>query len=223
MARMLADRDSTDFHLNQARRHERLARRYRQDAFSAAIKPLIATLDTKQKTAADKDLDRQSAYDDVFAADGDLDDGIRNLFDAAQIFEREHAGSGVLATLFPSGGFGDLIDEPLAQEPASADALATRVDSLGATHALAPHAATLRALATGVRDALKAQEDAVRIAKSAEAEEELAQAALRRQYEGNYLDGRKALGRPRAERLFPRQTRNTPADSTPAASTTPGK
>jgi hypothetical protein len=208
---MLADRDSTDFHLNQARRHERLARRYRQETLATAVKTPGDALAAKQKITADLDLDRQAAYDDVFAADGDLDDGVRNLFDAAQIFERQNAGSGVGAALFPEGGFGDLIDEPLTQQPSSVEALAARVDSLGATHALAAHATTLRTLATGVRDALTAQEAAVRAAKTAEAEEELAQATLRRQYEANYLDARKALGKVRAERLFPRQTRATAA------------
>ncbi len=40
--------------------------------------------------------------------------------------------------------------------------------------------------------------------KTCEAEEDIAQAALRRQYENNYLDARKQLGKIRAERLFPK-------------------
>jgi len=38
----------------------------------------------------------------------------------------------------------------------------------------------------GVRDALKALDDAVRASKNTDAEEEIAQGALRRQYEHNY-------------------------------------
>ena len=180
---MLADRDSTDLHLNLARRHQRLARRYKQPALAAAIQAAIDGLATRQAAAADKELDRQGAYDDVLAADGDLDDGIRNLFSAAETFDRENPGAGMLAILFPSGGFGTIIEIDIAQEPAAAEALAVKIATLGATHALAPHDAKLKALAQSVRDALKELDDAVRAAKAADAEEEIAQGTLRRQYE----------------------------------------
>ena len=213
---MLADRDSTDLHLNLARRHMRLARRYKQTALVTAISTAIDALKAKQDIAEEKDLERQGAYDDVYAADGDLDDGIRNLFSAAETFDRENIGAGTVVKLFPDGGFGSIIDEPLAQEPATADALATKVTSLGAAHSLFPHAAKLTALAQGVRDALTALEGAVRASKMAEAEEEIAQAALRKQYEGNYLTGRGAVGRTIAERLFPKANRGQSEDPAPA-------
>ena len=82
MARMLADRDSTDLHLNLARRHQRLARRAGLADLVAAIQPAIAALAAKQAAAADKDLDRQGAYDEILAADADLDDAIRNRVDS---------------------------------------------------------------------------------------------------------------------------------------------
>ncbi len=130
-----------------------------------------------------KPLKPQAAYDNVLAADADQDDAVRNLFNAGEQHDRSNPTAPAPPTLFPDGGFGDLIDEPLAQEPESVSALATRVEALGAQHPLAAHAATLRTAAQDVRDALKAQNDAVRAQKSAEAEEEIAQAALRRQYE----------------------------------------
>lgn len=209
MARMLADRDSTDLHLNLARRHQRLARRYKQPALVAAIQTAIDGLAARQSAAADKELDRQGAYDDVLAADGDLDDGIRNLFSAAETFDRENPGAGMLALLFPSGGFGTIIEIDIAQEPAAAEALAVKIATLGATHTLAPHDAKLKALALTVRDALKALDDTVRAAKTADAEEEIAQGTLRRQYEHNYLAARQTLGRGISERLFPKANRSS--------------
>ena len=216
MARMLADRDSTDLHLNLARRHQRLARRAGLADLVAAIQPAIAALAAKQAAAADKDLDRQGAYDEILAADADLDDAIRNLFDSATIFDRDNAAARTLETLFPAGGYGDIVAEPVAQEPASADALATKVTSLGAAHALAPHAAKLTTAAKAVRDALTAQEEAIRIAKSADADEEIAQAALRRAYEGNYFAARQTVGRVKAERLFPKANRSGSTEPDPA-------
>ena len=219
MARMLADRDSTDLHLNLARRHQRLARRYQQTALVAAIQPIIDELAARQTNAATKELDRQTAYDLVVAADGDMDDAIRNLFGAAQAADRDQPGTGVVAMLFPSGGFGGIVETPLAQEPAAAEALAVKVTTLGGTHPLASHAAKLTALAGAVRDALQNLDGAVRAAKNAAAEEEIAQAALRRQYEHNYLDARRAVGRVLAERMFAKTNRGAgaAADETPAS------
>lgn len=218
MARLLAERDSTQLHLTLARRHERLARRYRQDSLADAIKASAKTLQDKADLSADRELDRQAAYDSVLAADADLDDAVRNLFNSAEIHDRQNPTTPALPTLFPDGGFTSITDEPIAQEPATVTALATKVESLGAQHALAPHAALLRTAAKGVTDALAAQETAIRASKSAAAEEEIAAAALRRQYEVNYLDARKTLGRPLAERLFPsaRNTAPTPPAPVPA-------
>ena len=191
MARLLAERDSTPLHLTLARRHERLARRYRQDSLADAIKASAKALKDKADLSEERDLDRQSAYDNVLAADADLDDAVRNLFNATEIHDRQHPTTPARAILFPDGGFTSITDEPIVREPAIVLALATKLDSLGAPHALAPHAALLRTAAQGVTDALAAQESAIRASKSADAEEEIAAAALRRQYEGNYLDARK--------------------------------
>jgi hypothetical protein len=203
MARLLADRDSTDLHLNLARRHQRLARRYKQTNFVDIIQLAIDELVARQSAAAARDLDRHAAYDNVIAADADLDDGIRNLFGAAEAYDRENPGACMVSRLFPEGGFGDLISQPVAEEPASAEALASKVETLG-VQVLTPYAAKLRTLAQAVRDALHVLNDAVRASKSADAEEEIAQGTLRRQYEHNYLNSRQAIGRTLAERLFPK-------------------
>lgn len=215
---MLADRDSSALHLNLARRHQRLARRYQQAAQVTAIEAAINDLAAKELLTDAKELDRQAAYDDLLAADGDLDDGIRNLFGAAQAYDRDNLGAGMVALLFPSGGFGDIIEQPLAQEPAAAGALCVKVESLGVSHPLFVHAAKIKALAQSVRDALARVEAAVRAAKNVGADEEIAQATLRRVYETNYLTSRQSLGRTIAERLFPKATsvaRNVALPTTP--------
>jgi hypothetical protein len=216
---MLADRDSTSFHLNTARRHQRLARRYREESFAVSLEASIKALAEAESKTEAKRLDAQGAYDAVFAADADLDDAIRDLFGAAETHDRAHPEAPALMILFPDGGFGEIVEQPLAQEPNSADALATRVEGLGAA-GLALFAAKIRTAAQAVRDALAEQDTAVRAAKSADADEELAQAALRRAYEGNYLDLRKKLGRVFSERLFPR-VRASGGAATEAASRLP--
>lgn len=215
MARLLADRDSTNLHLSLARRHERLARRYGQAGLAAPLAALVADLKSKQTQAEEKLLDRQSAYDDVIAADGDLDDSIRNLYNSAEIHDRANPGATTLPILFPEGGFGAIIEEPTPQQPATADALATKVSGLGQNHPLAIHAQSITQRAEDVRSALRALDSAVRAQKTAEAEEELAQAAMRRQYEVNYFEARKTLGRVVAERLFPRASRAASEEELP--------
>jgi hypothetical protein len=203
MARMLFDRDSTSVHLNAARRHERLARRYRRAELAAEIKPWIADLTARELAAEEKKFETQAAHDDVVAADGEQDDAVRNLFDAVKTHDRSNPATPVLPALFPGGGFSSVTDQSMAKEPDAVDALATKVETLGATHPLAPHAALLRTAAQAVRAAIALEDEAIRQQKSAEAEEEIAQGKLRRKYEANYLDARKAWGRVVADRLFP--------------------
>ncbi len=203
MARMLTERDSTALHLNASRRHVRLLRRSRREEMITGIDPLIADLQHKQQLSEDRALDTQAAYDALVASDAELDDAVRNLHDAGKQHDRSNPTSPALPDLFPNGGFGTLIDLPLKDEPDNVDALAKKLELLGPDHNLAPHAAKLRAGAQAVRDAIKLHNDAIRVQKSAEAEEDIAKSALRRKYEANYLDGRKLWGRVFADRLFP--------------------
>jgi len=52
-------------------------------------------------------------------------------------------------------------------------------------------------------------EEAVRSVKFAKAEEEIAQANLRRQYEANYLNARMNFGKISAEQLYPSLSKAT--------------
>lgn len=59
-------------------------------------------------------------------------------------------------------------------------------------------------MVTASRKAIKAYEESIKQLKTTQAEEDIAKATLRRQYEINYLDARKQLGKTLAERLFPK-------------------
>ncbi len=200
---MLSERDSAALIVNGSRRHVRLLRRYRCDELIKGIDPLISDLAQKRQLSEERLLDAQAALDAVLAADGDLDDAVRNLFDSAKQHDRSAPTAPVLPDLFPSGGFSSVIDLPRADEPDAVDALAKKLELLGTGHDLAPHSAKLREAAQTVREALNAHRDAIRTQKGAEAEEDIAKSALRRKYEANYLDARKQWGRVLADRLFP--------------------
>ena len=101
MARFLADRDSSTLHIQTAHRHQRLARRYGFTPYAVEIQPALEALKAKSAIYGERELDRQVAYDDLQAADGDLDDTVRSLYSAAQTFDRENLGAGTLTTLFP--------------------------------------------------------------------------------------------------------------------------
>ena len=106
--------------------------------------------------------------------------------------------------VFPDGKFGHIVNMNLQDEPDTVERLALRIENLGKEHPLYPLAAELRNQVAASRKAIKAYEDVIKQLKNCEADEEIAQATLRRQYENNYLDARKQLGKIRAERLFPK-------------------
>ncbi|MEW6756456.1 MAG: hypothetical protein AB1505_36610 [Candidatus Latescibacterota bacterium] len=81
-----------------------------------------------------------------------------------------------------------------------------------------PLAPRLRQGVAAAAEAEAAYEAAIRAEKAAEADEEIAQASLRRQYELNYLAARQRLGRARAERLFPARQQSARGAAQPAES-----
>jgi hypothetical protein len=130
----------------------------------------------------------------------------------AKQHDRDAPGSAAFERIFPEGGFGDFIASNGTVSAISARLVATRIADLGPAHPMAALSADLEARAVAIEESRKTHEDAVRARKLAEAEDELAQAALRRVYEENSLDARKKLGRVAAERLFPRIRRRNQSD-----------
>jgi hypothetical protein len=204
MARLLYQRDSSAFMLNAIRRHKRLCQQNPNGGtFITAIQPAETALRNTCKLLEDAEFAREDAYDDVQLADYDLDNTIRDTFDAWKPYVRNHATEHEVNRIFPDGTFSRIVRMPYANEPNEADAMAAKIESLGATHQLYPFAAAIKAKTAPVRTAIDAHKETIRKQKLAEAEVEIAKMDAVRAYEINYLDARKQLGVIAAERLFP--------------------
>lgn len=220
MAEMLRDSDSTERHLNQARRHQRRGRKTSGAASLAdAIEPPRAALEAAAGATLAAEREEDDAADDLELAGTRGADVVRNLSAAAKEHDRNHPGEGVHAAVI-GDGFGDYLHDDGTVEATTLEALAAKVAVLGEGHALAGRKGELTAAAEAIRAAEAAQRAAVQKRAVVAAHEELAQAALRRAYEANYLDARKQLGRELAERLFPRNGRRKKA-AEPAPPPTP--
>jgi len=213
MAEMLRDPDSTEKHLSIVRRHLRLCKlvkgaAFLRDAIEPAYQKLTGTLAEKKKaTEAEED-----AQDDTELRGREAADSIRTASERAKQYDRDVPGETVFQRIFPEGGFGDFIASNGTSSTSDVRLIATRIHDLGPAHALAKLSTDLEAHAVALEASQKAVEDAVRARNLAEAEDELAQAALRRAYEANSLDARKKFGKVIAERLFPRIRRRGAAD-----------
>jgi len=204
MAQLLYDRQSTAVHLSACGRHIRLCRQVPgTETLVAAIEPLFLALQGKQAQTRQTLWDRQAAYDSVQLADALLDDKVRTLFERGKQYDRENPGRPVVMQLFPDEKFSTVVNAPLVKEPDLVEQLKQRLENLGADHPLYPLAEPLGQAVAAVRNALAAYQNAITTLKSKEAEEEIAQANLRRQFEFNYYDAMRLFGKNFAQRLFP--------------------
>lgn len=204
MARMLYQRDSALFMLNAVRRHQRLCRKNPGgESFIQAIVPAFSALEDRCKLLEEASHRREDAYDDILLADLDLDNTIRNVFDACKTFDRTHSEGSLVNLVFSNGTFSEIVRLPYQDEPNVADTLAVKIEKLGNTHELYPMADAIRKATANVRKAIEVHKEAIRNEKSAEAEVEIAKAGLIRAYEVNYLEARKKSGSAKADRLFP--------------------
>ncbi len=89
-----------------------------------------------------------------------------------------------------------------------------RLENLGEKHPLYASAQELRTWISASRKVIRAYQESQQLLKVAETECEMACTALRQQYENNYLDARKQLGKQIAERLFPTLTAKGKDDKT---------
>jgi len=214
MAQLLRDADSSTKHLGTVRRHKRLCNAVKGAEFlSAAIDApyvrLSGTLVDKNKSIEAE----ENALDDRDLRGREGADLLRTTSERAKQHDRETPGDNVFERIYPEGGFSDFIASNGTTSAASCRLIATRIHDLGANHPLASLKADLEARAVAIDNTQKNLEDALRARKLAEAEDELAQAALRRAYEENWLDTQKKFGKPAAERLFPRlRKRDTSGD-----------
>lgn len=157
---------------------------------------------------------REDRYDDLLIADTQLDDQVRLVFRRCEEHDRAMPTEAVMPRIFPEGKFGHIVNMNLREEPDTVMNIVLRLENLGKDHTLYPLAKNLRTQITASRKAIKAYEEMMSQVKISQAEEEIGRATLRRQYENNYLEARKQLGKIRAERLFPKlNTSNRSAQS----------
>jgi hypothetical protein len=217
MAQMLRDADSSEKHLSTVRRHMRLCRAVKGAEFLATtIEPhytrLAGTMaDKKNAVEAEED-----AQDDRDLRGREGADALRTASERAKQHDRDNPGDTAFARLFPEGGFSDFIASNGTTSAASCRLIAKRISDLGAHHALASLAAEMESRAAAIDTAQTTFDNTLRARKLAEAEDELAQAALRRAYEDNWLDAQKKFGKSLADRLFPRlRKRDAPTPDEP--------
>ncbi len=204
MAQLLYEKQSTKVHLNATRRHIRLCRRATgTEEVVAAIEPFHQTLIEKQKATEEAGLNREMAHDDVYHCDNILDDDVISCYEDCKKHDRKNPGRPVLLQLFPDGKYTTITKTRLKDEPDKVGQLVSRIGALGADH---PINSMVEALNTGIencRTALSSYNQSITDEKAAQAEEDIAKANLRRQYEFNYLDLAKKFGKGHADRFFP--------------------
>ncbi len=217
MAQLLYARDSSQKHMSATRRHLRLCKQVKNtQGLVKQITPAYQLVGEKDQELQAQKLVREDRYDDMLMADNQLDDSVRNLFGKCEAFDRTHPGDNVLQQIFPERKFSHIVTMNRQEEPAMIEKLAMRLENLGEKHSLFPIAQELKQVVATTRKAIRAYQECVQLLKVCETECEMACTALRRQYENNYLDARKQLGRPLAERLFPTFNTKKKSDKTSA-------
>lgn len=207
MATMITDRMSTELHLHYGKRHVRLAKQTKgaEELVQAMFSPMSALSvkhEAKQKCADD----RMANYDDMILYNAFLSDVIRNISDSAKQYDRNNPGRSIYTSLFPDGKTMSITSASLLKTPDMAEQVLQRLKKLGAEHPLFAYADPLSESITRVRSGFKTYQKSITNEKTAIAEEELAQADMRKQYEFNYLDAVKLFGKVFANRLFPKMS-----------------
>jgi hypothetical protein len=211
MASLLLSGDSLPRHLEITRRHMRKCSKTNGAApFGERIKPLYDKLKAiygKLETAQEE---IQDGYDDIELADTLLDDTVRDLFDLITISDRRNTGMPLLPKVFPEGKFGYVVDSPLATEIDEVKKIIDRLneaDTENKFDRVCNKANREHDRRRAVhRTHSKTKMDSY---KSVKSEAEIIKSDLRWQYEVNYLDARKQMGRKRAELLFPKKNNST--------------
>ncbi len=144
-----------------------------------------------------------NTYDDLIFNEGGLDDSIRTISSSAKQYDRENPGRPIHKLLFPEGGYSSILRFSIEKKANAAEEIKERIKSLGQEHSLFAQITPLEESINKVRTSLMALQQAKTNVRTAVANEEIAQANLRKQYEFNYLDAIKMFGKTFANRLFP--------------------
>ena len=209
MATLLSVGDSLPRHLEITRRHMRKCSKTPGAAsFGEAIKPHYDKLKSIQGKLEEAQEEIQNGYDDIDLADTLLDDTVRDLFDLITISDRRSNGMPLLPKVFPGGTFGYIVDSPVANEIDEVNKIIDRLKEADSEGKFTEYIDKLTANAANVKEAIDALKTKMDAYKSVKSETEIIKSDLRWQYEVNYLDARKQIGRKRAELLFPKKTNN---------------
>lgn len=204
MAEMLHNSDSSKKHLSVVRRHMRLCTLFPgADFLVTNAQPSYAHLQSTGVAKQAATEAEEDAQDDLDFRGRGAADALRTISERAKQHDRESPGDNAFGHVFPEGGFSEYITNQGTVVAEDCSILAKRIHQLGANHPLNSLAVDLESRAVSIDAGQKNGEAALRARKLAEAEDELAQAALRRVYEHNALDAQKKFGK-RADRLFPR-------------------
>jgi hypothetical protein len=210
MATLLNDKMSSQTHMSNTNRHIRLCNQTQgAEQLSKAIAPKVSSLKEKVALTLAAKENRDAAYDVLIYKDAVLDDTIRNISDSAKQYDRRNPGRPTYNLLFPDGKYSDIVRAPFKKEVGMAIQLSERLTSLGAEHDLNGNVVLLTTAITDVQTALTNLSGEDNKVKIALANEELAQADLRKQYEYNYHDAVKLFGKKFADRLFPKTSSKT--------------
>jgi hypothetical protein len=204
MARLLYKQDSVALHKRLVRRHIRLCGQVKGGAsYAQAMKPKSdRLLQTEQALSVAEEM-YENTYDDLILTDSELDDSVRTLFERSRQCDRENGGS-VSVMLFPDLTFSDIVNMPYSEEPKKVGSLIQKLETLDPAHELRPLIGTLQQRVDAVNTALNARLQAADAVRRRQVDEELSKNEVRAQYETNYLDARKSLGKQIAESLFPK-------------------
>jgi len=204
MARMLNKQNSSRVHLNACRRHIRFCNQFKSaEKYALTLQPAYDNLIQKTATVQTLLEKRQDALDDLLQYHADLVNAVRTVFDRCKGYMRQNPNDPILNLIFPEGRYGDIIEVPRPKLPVLVEQIALKIESLGETHPLFLLAAELRSQIKAPKEAFEAFQASARAYQLARAEEAIARANLRKQYEINYLEARKEYGRATADHLFP--------------------
>ena len=115
----------------------------------------------------------------------------------------------LLPKVFPDGKFGYVVDSPLTVEIDEVNKIIDRLKEADTEGKFTEYVDKLTTGITSVQEAIDALKTKMGTYKSVKSETEIIKSDLRWQYEVNYLDARKQIGRKRAELLFPKKSSNT--------------
>jgi hypothetical protein len=223
MARLLYKQDSTAVHKRLTRRHIRLCGQVKDgDSYAQLIQSKLDKLIQAELVLLSAEDGYENTYDDLILKDSELDASVRTVYERTHQYDRENR-TDLSALLFPDLTFSDIAHLPYSEEPKKVSSLIQKMGTLAPDHELRSLISPLQKKVDAVNLALDARKQAADVVRIAQVDVELAKSEVRAQYEANYLDARRSLGKRVAESLFPKvTTRDTKATKTNEADVNSG-